>query len=128
VCHCTILYREEVNLESTTTSNKYRVSLPPSCPYFSKLHKQSRMCLAFSCPERSAVQASFCGNDERIKVLGDWLKAKKPRDLLKKIALGGNHGSRSQRFARVLVRALYRRTYTQLDNLHPVGLRKSTGI
>jgi len=35
----------------------------------------------------SGVQASICGNDVR-EVPADWLKAKKPRDLLRKFALG----------------------------------------
>ena len=37
--------------------------------------------------ERSGVEDSICGNGAR-EVLADWLIAKKPREHLKKIALG----------------------------------------
>ena len=64
------------------------LSCPLSCSFFSKLHKQSRLTLVPSFfLERLSVHVSICGNDAR-EVPTDWLIAKKPRDFLRKFALG----------------------------------------
>ena len=90
-CQFTQFYREEVLCHTVHDSSQFEeswlLSCPLSCPFFSKLHKQSRLTLVSSFfLERSSVQVSICGNDAR-EVPADWLIAKKPRDLFRKIAL-----------------------------------------
>ena len=78
MCQCTKFYRKEEKL----------LLCPLSCPFNTKLHKQSRMTLVpSSFLERSGVQVSVCGNDAS-EVLDDWSIAKKTRELLTKFAPG----------------------------------------
>ena len=61
-----------------------------SCQLFSTEILQAeyvRLCLAFLLKRSGSVQVSISGNDAR-EVPADWLIAKKPRDLLRKFALG----------------------------------------
>ena len=73
--------------DSSQLQESWLLSCLLSFPFFSTLHKQSRLTLVPSFfLERSGVQVSICGNDAR-EVPADWLIAKKPRDLLRKFAL-----------------------------------------
>ena len=73
--------------DSSQFQESWLLSCPLSCPFFSKLHMQSRPTLVPSFfLEWSGVQVSTCGNDAR-EVPADWLIAKKPHDLLRKLAL-----------------------------------------
>jgi len=60
------------------------LSCPLSCPFFSKLYRQSRLTLVPSFfLERVGVEVSICGNDAR-KVIADWLIAKSRTNFWKK--------------------------------------------
>jgi len=64
------------------------LSCPLSCPFFSELHKKSRLTLVPSFfLEPLGVEVSICGNDAR-EVLADCLIAKKAAQTSKKFALG----------------------------------------
>ena len=95
--------------DSSHFQESWLFSCQLSCPFFPKLHKQSRLTLVPSFfLERSGVQVSICGNDAR-EVPADWLIAKKPRHLLRKFARGGNQGGRSREQISVRVRTLFER-------------------
>ena len=85
------------------------------CPFFSKLHKQSRLTLVPSFfLERSGVDVSICGNDAS-KVLADWLISKKAARTYEKHRYEGNQGGRSREQIFVRVRTLFGRfLYTYL--------------